>query len=74
MLDTTMPSNNTRIGMIRVPDEDEETPLPLASFLIPPQCVRGCMPALITTQSSIGIDRLTGRISTFRHPGLVRKY
>ena len=35
----TMP-NNTRIGIITIPDEEEEKPLPLASFLIPPQCVQ----------------------------------
>lgn len=34
----TMTTNNTtRVGIIRVPDEEEEKPLPLASFLIPPQ-------------------------------------
>lgn len=36
----TMQNNTTRVGIIRIPDEDEEKPLPLASFLIPPQYVR----------------------------------
>lgn len=34
----TMQSNTTRVGIIRIPDQEEEKQaLPLAAFLIPPQ-------------------------------------
>lgn len=36
----TMQNNTTRVGIIRIPDEEEEKQaLPLAAFLIPPQYV-----------------------------------